>query len=56
MNLKFLRSRTVWTIVVLFIVNGFEGVRELLPGNWLPTVDFFLSAAAIYFRMNPRVK
>lgn len=50
-----LKSRTVWTIVALFIINGITGVRDHLPGNWLPVVDGILSLAAMYFRINPRV-
>ena len=29
MSLKFFRSRTVWTIVVLFVINGFEGAPKM---------------------------
>ncbi len=50
------KSRTVWTFVVLFIVNGITGVRELLPGFWLPLVDVVLTLAGIYFRAKPKVK
>ena len=54
--LNLAKSRTVWTILVLFIVNGFEGVRDLFPGAWLPIIDALLSSLAIYFRVNPRAK
>lgn len=47
-----LKSRTTWTIVILFLINGVSGIRELLPGNWLPIVDAVLSLAAVYFRVN----
>jgi len=49
-----LRSRTVWTIVALFVLNGFEGTRSLMPEGWLPVVDAFLGLLAAYFRVNPR--
>jgi hypothetical protein len=50
--LKYFKSRTVWVIIILFVINGFEGVRELLPGFWLPVVDGVLSMLAVYFRIN----
>jgi len=54
--LNFYKSRTVWTFVILFIVNGIAGIRELLPGFWLPLVDVVLTLAGIYFRVKPKVK
>jgi len=54
--LQLFKSRTFWTVVVLFVVNGFEGVRELLPGAWLPIVDALLGVLAIYFgKISPKV-
>jgi hypothetical protein len=49
-----LHSRTVWTIVVLFIINGIKGVQNLLPPEWLPAINLILSFLAIYFRVNPQ--
>ena len=54
MNLQFLKSRTVWVIVILFIINGIAGVREMIPVMWLPMIDGVLSILAIYFRINPK--
>lgn len=52
---KILTSRTVWTFVVLFVVNGVTGVHDLIPAGWLPAVDGLLSVLGIYFRVYPRV-
>jgi len=57
-NMKFLKlfqSRTFWTIIVMFIINGFAGIRMLLPPGWLPVIDGILSVLALYFHANPRV-
>ena len=49
------RSRTVWTIVLMFIISGIQGVHNALPADAIPAIDAFLAACAIYFRVNPRV-
>lgn len=53
-TLDFLKSRTVWVIIVLFIINGITGVREFFPEVLLPLVDGALSILAIYFRVNTK--
>lgn len=52
--LSWFESRTVWVVILIFVVNGIAGIRELLPGLWLPIVDALLSLAAIYFRVKPK--
>ena len=52
--LSYLKSRTVWTIVVIFIINGVSGIKEYIPANWLPLVNGILGILAIYFRVKPR--
>jgi len=52
--MKYLKSRTVWTIVILFVINGIGGVRDLLPPVYLTAIDGVLSIAAIYFRISPK--
>lgn len=53
--LKVLSSRTVWTGVVIVLVNGIPSVRDLLPVSVLPIVDSILGLLAIYFRVKPKV-
>lgn len=48
-----LYSKTVWTIVALFIFHGFTGVHDLIPESITAFVDPVLSLLAIYFRVNP---
>lgn len=52
--LSYLKSRTVWVFIALFVVNGLAGVRELFPEGWLPAVDGLLVVLGIYFRVKPR--
>lgn len=57
MNIKkILSSRTVWTIIILFVINGVTGIREFIPEAWLPAIDGGLALIAIYFRVKPKVE
>ncbi len=49
-----LKSRTVWTIIALFVINGIGGIHDLIPTAYLPVIDLLLSGLAIYFRISPR--
>jgi len=46
-------SRTFWTIVVMFIIGGVEGIREVLPPQSLVFVQGGLGLLATYFKINP---
>jgi len=48
-----LKSRTVWTILALFVLNGLPAVTNMLPETWLPTVNITLTVLAMYFKVNP---
>lgn len=52
---KLLKSRTNWTILVMFLVNGVAGIKAFIPVGWLPLIDGLLGILAVYFRMNPKV-
>ena len=54
MSLDFLKSRTVWVVVILFVINGIAGVREFIPAGWIPLIDGLLSILAIYFRIDQK--
>lgn len=51
---KALRSRTVWTVVALFVVGGFESVQNLLPADAVKPLEVVLTLLAGYFRVNPK--
>ncbi len=48
------KSRTVWTIVVMFLIGGIVGVKNMLPPAWVTLIDALLGILAIYFRVNPQ--
>jgi len=50
-----LKSRTVWTIVVLFIMNGITGIDDFTPESFDNIANPILSLLAIYFRVNTKV-
>ena len=50
-----LKSRTVWTIIVLFLISGVQGVSSFIPANLLEPIQGLLALLAVYFRVNPRV-
>ena len=48
-----LKSRTVWTIVLMFIVGGVNAVSSSIPASAMPFVQGLLGLTAIYFKVNP---
>lgn len=53
--LRALGSRTVWTFVVMFVINGVQGVQEFISPQYLDGVNALLVVLGAYFRVNPRV-
>ena len=51
---KIFYSRTVWVIVIMFLIGGVESIRVFIPVGFLPLVEGVLGILAIYFRVNPR--
>ena len=50
-----LKSKTVWTVVFMFILSGSQGIQEQLGVVYEPLMAV-LSATAIVFRLNPSQK
>lgn len=48
-----LKSRTVWTIVAMFVIGGVNAVSALIPAGGLVYVQGVLGLLAIYFKLNP---
>ena len=48
-----LTSRTVWVIVVMFLIGGVEAIAGVIPDNVETMILFFLGALAGYFKVNP---
>ena len=53
--MEYLKSRTVWTLIVLVLVNSIEANKSFIPDNFEPIIDSVLALLAIYFRSHPRV-
>jgi len=51
--MKILKSRTVWSIVAMFIISGFDGIMGFIPAGYLPVINGALSMLAVYFKINP---
>lgn len=49
-----LTSRTVWTVIVLVVINGVPSVRDYFSADWLPWIDTGLGLLAWHFRVNPK--
>ena len=55
--LNLLKSRTFWTIVILFVINGVAGIKEFIPAQALPVIDGILGILTIYFaKVSPKIK
>lgn len=48
-----LKSKTAWTIALIFVTNNIEDVKAILPQDWMPYLNLLLAGAAMYFRVNP---
>ncbi len=51
-----LKSRTVWTVIFMFIMGGLQAVSEFLPTNVFVFVNGILSVMAVYFKLIPSQK
>lgn len=51
--IKVIKSRTVWVIVVMFLIGGVEAISEFIPESVHTPVMLFLGALATYFKLNP---
>ena len=47
------RSRTAWTIAVMFVVGGVNAVSPFLPLASVPYVEGILALLGMYFHLNP---
>jgi hypothetical protein len=54
--MKYLKSRTVLTLVFMIVLNGFQSIESTIPAETFVLVNAVLSALAVYFRVNPKVK
>ena len=48
-----LKSRTTWTIVVMFLVGGVNAVASFIPAGFETPILGALALLAVYFKVNP---
>lgn len=53
MLLKALKSRTVWTIAVMFALGGVQAIQPVLPTDAFVAIQGALSLLATYFKLSP---
>lgn len=46
-------SRTIWTVVAMFIIGGVNNVASFIPSGDMVYVNLILSGLAMYFHVNP---
>lgn len=48
-----LKSRTVWTVVAMFLIGGVQAIQSSIPVGDVMYVQGFLGILAVYFKLNP---
>jgi len=51
--IKALKSRTNWTIAIMFLIGGTEAIAQVIPDSIETVILGALGFAAMYFKMNP---
>jgi len=51
--MKYLKSRTLWTVVLMFIVGGTEALVDVIPAEVHTITMLILGMLATYFKLNP---
>lgn len=46
-------SRTFWTVVVLFLFNGFQAIASYFSPNLVVLINGLLGILVAYFKVNP---
>jgi len=54
--MKYLRSRTVWTAIIMFLFNGLQAIEQSIPQDLFVVINGLLTLAIGYFRINAKVK
>ena len=54
--MKWLKSKTLWSIILLGATNAIPAIRDQVPGTAGQVLDVALMLIGIYGRMKPAVK
>ena len=47
------KSRTIWTLVIMFLINGVNGLTGMVNNDIITIINVVLTALAGYFKLNP---
>jgi hypothetical protein len=53
MTYSLFASRTVWTVILMFVVGGLNAIVPVLPAGFQAFAMAVLSILAMYFHTNP---
>jgi glycerol uptake facilitator-like aquaporin len=48
-----LKSRTVWTLILMFVIGGVSSISSLFPAGTVEPILVVLGFVAAYFKLNP---
>lgn len=51
MNYNLFKSKTFWTLVVMFLVNGFAAISGQLSPDWVVVINAVLTGVASIFHL-----
>lgn len=51
-----LSSRTVWTVIAMFIIGGVNALFPVIPADWQAPLMGVLTLLAAYFHVNPKTQ
>ncbi len=52
--MTYIKSRTILTVVFMFLLGGFQAVEEVLTPEMFLLVEGVLTALVVYFRSHPK--
>lgn len=54
--IKALRSRTIWVVVLMFVIGGVNAISDFIPDGVETPLLAVLGFLAVYFKINPSQK
>ena len=56
MKYNFLKSRTFYTICLMFVIGGFEAIQGVIPTSVYVVINGALGVLATYFHVNKKTQ
>lgn len=51
-NYAFWRSGAFWSVVVMFLIGGFQNISSMIPAGWEPIIMGLMGVLATYFHVS----